>query len=56
MSVLHIYMAMHHVCAMAMEARKGTKGPGIRYTDCCETPCGCSESNLSSLEEPPMFP
>lgn len=27
----------------------------LEFTDCCELPCGCSESNLGLLEEQPVL-
>jgi hypothetical protein len=49
-------LTMHHVHAVPMEVRRGSKiPPRTGVFKGCELPCGCWESNLSPLEEQPVF-
>jgi hypothetical protein len=53
MGVLSFVCCAPHVCLVPLEARGNIESPGTRFTDHCEPPHGCWESNLGPLEEQP---
>lgn len=53
MNALPTCVSIYHVSAWCPRGPERSARSGL--TDSCESPCGCSESNLSLLEEQSVF-
>jgi hypothetical protein len=51
MSVLPVWIYVHHVHAVPEEAKEGAGSPGTGVTDGCKPSCGCWELNLGPLQK-----